>query len=292
MKVKKLMAMGMTVLTILGLTACGGGSSYATNVPGFDIEMASDASKSGYYTSGSYSGGTTISGDYADYSYSFSATGSTKKSKNEMLDCYEELQGIVIDNDGFISDVNNNYRTYVIAPDDNYITDSEKYYVSSGTLRFTIEIPEDNVGVVIEWLEDFVNENKFTVTYYNQRIVNYQNYKIVEDYDDSYRYGVITEEELASRLQYTSFYVDLSYYTLRSGIEKFGITLKRMWLDLADICEPAVVVVIIIAIALLIFYFEFLLFYRLFKRVQYRNSKKRPHYYAPTKVMIVKSDEE
>ena len=123
----------------------GPGAYMATESVNMDSLMVSKSSSSG--TGGDYSE-TIITGDFADYSYTFRANGETKKTKKEMLSYYEDVQKLVDENGGYIEDVDNRYNAYVVAYDDKYISDTEKNYSASGSLSFTVQIPKDKISLI------------------------------------------------------------------------------------------------------------------------------------------------
>lgn len=241
-----------------------------------------------------YSSGTYISGSYADYSYNFSAEGKTKKTQQHMLDYYEELQELVIESGGYMDTVNNNYNRYEIDPTSTYYTRMEKTYIATGRLRFNIQIPNESVETVLNSLKDFCDAEGFTITGYSQYIKNYENYEVVDDdYDIEWyeRDEKITESELAYRLKYASFSVDIYYYTLRGGFEKFWLGLKESWHEFWDGVGSIIVGCLGVGVGLLVFFFEGIIFYRVSKRVAYNNRKRHPQYYPPKEIQITREEE-
>ncbi|ADL35965.1 hypothetical protein bpr_II024 (plasmid) [Butyrivibrio proteoclasticus B316] len=267
----------------------GPGAYMATESVNMDSLMVSKSSSSG--TGGDYSE-TIITGDFADYSYTFRANGETKKTKKEMLSYYEDVQKLVDENGGYIEDVDNRYNAYVVAYDDKYISDTEKNYSASGSLSFTVQIPKDKISLITDNLESFCQDNNFVVTTYNQKITNYKNYKIVDSYDDDdYLNGdVITKEELDRRLKYASLYVNIDYNIPRLSIMKFRFGVRQVWNDFWMAAGEAIQVFLIIALGLFILFGEAILFYKLWKKMVYKHRRKKPEYY-PAKHVVVDKEE-
>jgi hypothetical protein len=308
MKKRKLLL--IPILTLALLTGCGDSyheapsmDSESVNIPASSsksILVADDASgiapsaadSSSGSTGGDYSS-TTISGDFADYSYNFSASGKTKKTKQEMLDYYESLQKLVDENGGYIENINNKYSGNVIDPRDKYITDSEIEYSATGSLSFTVEIPNDNIPLITASLEQFCRDNNFVVTAYNQTIMNYQGYQIVGSYDqDSYGSGnVITRQELDKTLKYASLRVNLNYYNPRPFITRMGLGLKQFWYDFTDGMGEAMMFFLAVAIGLILLFIEAIVFYKIWKRMIYRHRAKKPQYY-PAKHIYVDNEKD
>jgi hypothetical protein len=286
------------VLPLLALTllvGCGESNYHATPSMSSDTVSAPAGSATGLLvksdgsepTGGDYSR-TTISGDFADYSYSFAANGETRKTKQEMLDYYESVQTLVNENGGYIDSVNNRYNGYVITPDDNYLSSNEIQYEATGNLNFTVEIPNDKITVVTDSLESFCSDNNFVVTTYNQKIVNYEGYQIVSSYDqDSYSgNNVITQSELETKLKYASLNVDISYRVRRSGFERFALGVRQSWNDFVEGIGVVILAFLVVAIGIIIFFVEAVIFYKIWIKMVYKHRKKRPEYYPAKHVVI------
>lgn len=260
------------------------GYGTATNA-GFAMDSVASE---GSFISG---GNTYVSGEYTDYSYTFNAEGNTKKSRREMLDYYESVQSLAEENGGYIDNVYNNYDNYVIDYTSYYISSQERSYKYWGQLRFTIEVPNENIGVILESLENFCNENNFTVTTYNQSIVNYIGYDIVDNYDDlDYweRQGKITQAELDKRIKYAEVYVNINYYSQRSKLAKMWIGFVDGWLSFWDDLGEVITVFLVFGFAIFLFALEIIFLHRLYKKMSYKHRVKRPEYYAPKEVIVVK----
>lgn len=288
---KKILLLCLTVLLTATLVACG--NSYSNNYS-YDGIIGADSIESSKgivsnSVSGSWSNNTYIYGDYADYDYTFAAEGTTNKSKKYMLNYYEELQNLVSDNGGYVSNVNNTYTSFIIEPDDSYISDTERCYKAIGQLRFTLQIPNDLVDTITESLEDFCKTNKFTITAYHQRIQNYENYQVVPDgteirYSD--RDHMIEQSELDRQLAFADFSVTISYYTQRGLLARAGLYIKSIWMSFKEIFGGVTVIIISMGLGLLIIFFEFSLIYKLHKRLVYKHKLKRPEYYTPKEIVI------
>ena len=230
------------VLTISMLTGCS--SSSSSKGLGDAITNSSEAS---FMLDDDYSmdySSTYIDSNYADYSYTFYAGGEHKKSKNEMLKDYEDIQAFVKDRDGYIENVNNSYNVY--DKDRRYYSDSHK---TSGRLSFTIQVDKDHVDEVINKLDEICKKNNLEVTTYTQRITNYEGKKIV-DYDpDYYDYNTISKTELEQRLEYADINVQLSYYTDFNAFEKFfmgvGNAFREFWDAFGEIVQIILVLLFI-----------------------------------------------
>ena len=121
------------VLTLSMLTGCGSSSS-----KGLGDSIAATNSEASFILDDDYSmdySSTYVDSSYADYSYTFYASGEHKKSKDEMLKDFEDVQAFVKDRDGYIENVNNSYNVY--DKDRRYYSDSHK---TSGRLSFTIQV--------------------------------------------------------------------------------------------------------------------------------------------------------
>lgn len=268
------------VLTVSMLTGCGGSSSSKELGDGI-IATNSEASFILDDYSMDYSS-TYIDSSYADYSYTFYASGEHKKSKNEMLKDYEDIQAFVKDRDGYIENVNNSYNVY--DKDRRYYSDSHK---TSGRLSFTIQVDKDHVDEVINKLDEICKKNNLEVTTYTQRITNFEGKKIV-DYDpDYYDYNTISKTELEQRLKYADISVQLSYYTDFNVFEKFfigvGNALKEFWDSFGEIIQ----IILVLLFIAWVFFFNVCLFYKVFRKMIYKHKKKHPELYEPRPFVIV-----
>ena len=239
-----------------------------------------------YYTGGDYSS-TSINGDQADYSYSFSAEGDTDKDKSAMLQDYEAVQNLVNDKGGYIESVNNSYEYYT---DDNLrYNEYARKYKANGYLSFTIQVDNSDVAEVIDYLEQLCKTNRFTVTSYTQRIQNYQSWKVVDDYDENQRGRVISKEDLERRLQYADVAVTLSYNIPRNKLAYAGYSIKASFEELWDNIKGVVNVMLALAAGLCILFAEAILFYKGFVRMVWKHREKRPQYYPPKEIRVVQN---
>lgn len=284
----------------LSLTACGGGShnsgSYS-NSYGMAVATESAGAYDYYYDDGyyDYTSSTYINSDNADYNYTFSATGETKKTKNDMLSFYESVQDLVNENDGYIESVDNNYTYYTIDDDVKYISDSEKCYKYSGNLRFVVQIPNANMPLILDTLESFCNENSFNITAYNQRIQNYEGYVVVNDYVDidwDERDYKINEGDLEHRLKYAELSVAINYRAPRNPIVKFWLGFESMWLEFWDNIGEVVVVFLALGVGFAIIFFEWILLYKAYRRMIYKHRMKKPQYYQPKEISLITKNQE
>ena len=298
----------LSLLTATLLTGCGeSGYEYepatmtteTSDQPG-TVYVASDdnavpesanSSAAGTSTGGDYSR-TTISSEFSDYNYSFAANGETNKTKQDMLNYYESLQGVVKENGGYIENVYNSYDAYVIEPDDTYISETEIQYTAKGCLNFSIEIPNDKITVITDNLENFCRENNFKVTDFDQKITNYEGYEIVDNYDQNTNSGkVITQKELDRKLNYATLSVRIDYRTRRSGFERFALGAKKNWDNFVESIDEVVMAFLAIAVGFIVLFVEAIIFYKIWKRMVYKHSKKRPQYY-PAKHIVIDNDPE
>ncbi len=292
MKKRKLLL--IPLLTLALLTGCGDSYHEAPAMESESVSVAPGSSDSFFVvsdsasksTGGDYSS-TTISGDFADYSYNFAANGNTTKTKQDMLDYYESVQKLVNENGGFIENVDNKYNGYVIDPADDYISDSEKEYTATGTLSFTVEIPNDKISVITDSLENFCKDNHFIVTTYSQKITNYQGYQIVDSYDQSsYNSNVITQKELDRTLKYASLRVNISYSTRRPFIARLGLGIKQLWLNFIDGIGEVIMVFMALAVGFIVLFVEAIIFYKIWKGMIFRHRKKKPQYYPAKHIYV------
>ncbi len=281
---KKKFVLGLALCMAM-VTGCGGSGFYAENGV---KEMATDSYEASYaesYSTGGDYSTTSIEGDLVGYSYYFSADGKTNKTREEMLSYYEEVQTLVNDNGGFIENVNNDYSAYVITPDETYISESEKRYKSSGYLSFTVQIPNDNIKLVTDYLEQFCQDNKFVVTRFDQSITNYK-YVKVADGEDPNNYGAITSDELEKRIKYASLNVNISYYQPRSGFAVFKYAVREVVRDLASVFLHLIAVLIVLIIAISVLFLHLTFLYKSWKKMVYKHSRKKPEYYGPKHIVI------
>ena len=293
---KKWLTSGLVLTCILCLAGCGSSSrSYSDNGTGFEISNSAPAKSmvsfsedaDVYVTGGDYSS-TTITGDKADYSYNFQAGGETKKSKAEMLADYEHIQDFVNERDGFIENVYNDYQYYEA---DNY-SSYNRNYISRGNLSFTIEIDNDDVLDVLAELEKICIDNKFTVTNYTQRIQNYQNFRVVDEYSDEVYYGqAITQDELDRRLNYADITVNLSYRNPRAKVAVFFLQLRDAIEDFWDNCGEILQIILVIVVVIFAIFAEIMLLYKMFIKMMYKHRQKHPNYYPPKGIYIVSQQE-
>ena len=241
-----------TTLFVAGISAlmlcsgCGslfGGATSSRS--SYDSNGADGASVAGY--NGGYfeddfsSSGRTYDGGYyasfessdtkMDYSYSFTADGNTKMSRQTAVDFLEEIETFALDNKGYISDVKNTWTSYDVVKKDlseDYYG-SEKRYHTFGTLSFTLYIPNENLEQVNEKLQAFCDANGLIVTGYTQTATSYQAFKVSED-ADSYIYDdmLITQEDLDNRLATTTYGITINYHRDRNGFEKAGMTIHNI----------------------------------------------------------------
>ena len=289
MKVKvKVLVSLVAVVTLL--TACGGssGGSYSNDgfySNGFTSGVASD----GYYES-SWNSGTYINGENVDYNYTFSAEGTTRKTREYMLGKFEEFQDLVNENGGYISDVRNWYNSYVIEPDDTYISEYQRCYVATGQLRFTAEINNENIPVVVDYLEEFCKSDNFTVTAYNQTIKNYDGYTVVNDKDDidwwDYDHK-ITDEELQYRTRYAELYVTIDYYIPRNIFAKTFYGLRGAFMEFWDASGTIISAFAAIGVGFIVWFCFAVVFYKRWKKIVHLHKKKHPEYYDAKKVIII-----
>lgn len=285
----------------LSLVGCGGSVSYSNGGGSYSKAYTTDAAagfatnsftESVYdsYSDDYYFDNTYISGELTDYEYTFNAEGATTKAKEELLSYYESLQELVIDNGGYIDNVNNNYNYYMIDSDSYWMSSSEKANKSSGQLRFTVEVPNESADLVLADLENFCKDNKFTVTTYNQHIVNYVGYDVVDNYDDlDYweRHDKITQHDLDKRIKYAEIYVNIWYYTPRPFISRLWLEVRNLWIEFWDALGEAIMVFLIIGLGILFIAIESIILYKLFRKRIYKHRMKNPEYYEPKQIVIV-----
>lgn len=268
------------VLTLSMLTGCGSSSSSTKGLGDSIVATNSEAIILDDYSM-DYSS-TYIDSSYADYSYTFYASGEHKKSKDEMLKDFEDVQALVKDRDGYIENVNNSYNVY--DKDRRYYSDSHK---TSGRLSFTIQVGTEYVDEVINKLDEICKKNNLEVTTYTQKITNFEGKKIVDHDTDYYDYNTISKTELEQRLKYADISVQLSYYTDFNVFEKFfmgvGNALKEFWESFGELIQ----IILVLLIIAWVFFFNVCLFYKVFRKMIYKHSKKHPELYEPKAVVLV-----
>ena len=261
------------MVSTLLLTGCG--STHSMN-KSFDTAMVSNSAQE-FYTGGDYSS-TNIDSDKADYSYTFRASGETKRSKSEILSDYETLQKSIQEKDGYVSNCNNSYNYYNDSSDTRYGDGIEN--VSYGCVQFSAEVPNDQVPSLLEELEALCKDYKFTVNTYRQNIVNYEKYEIVDhESDDDYWHERITEDELNRRLQYATVDVSLNYYTKRPAITTLCYRVRNAFLDVYEGMQDYIQILIIVLIFGVVTSLVVNWRYRRFKRMQYKFRQKHPEYF-------------
>lgn len=294
MKKNTLKVVGLTLLIAIVTSGCGSYSSgfgYTESINNTAGSMMYDGFT---MDSSSYDYSTTsITGDYSEYKYTFGAEGATKKSREEMLKHFEEIQDIADSNGGYIENVDNSYSLYLIDYRDTYMSYSEKNYKYSGNLRFTVQIPPENIQLIIDYLTKFCKDNNFDVTRFNQYIYNYKGKTIVDNYEDvEYweRGDKITQEDLDKRLKYAEFNITISYYNPRSGFSSFAIKALEIWNEFWDSIGEVVMAFISIAIGALVLFVEAIFLARLWKRASYKYKLKKPEYHQPKEVIVMQKE--
>ena len=291
-------AICLTLLAGCGMTQNSGVNGYkGTNgingTDGYAGAMMTTSSMDGYVEGDYYR--TDINDEQVGYSYSFSAEGETKKDRKEMLSYYEELQSLVNDNDGYIENVNNDYTRYTLDGDDmyySYISESQKKYSASGTLNFTIEIPDEKVDLITDSLEQFCKENNFAVTSFNQYITNYRDVTVVEDDGEYHSYDSITKKELEKRTKYADVRVNIRYNTPRSEAEKVINALSEISLNINKAILNYMGALIFAFISMFVLFMEGTVLYKLWKKMVYKHQKSKPEYYGAKHIIIDKKAED
>ena len=234
---------GLSALMLCsGCGALGGAKSSRSSYNSDGAEGAGVTGyNDGYFGDDFSSSGRTYDGGYyasfesndtkMDYSYSFTADGNTKMSRQTAVDFLEEIETFALDNKGYISDVKNTWTSYDTVKKDlseDYYG-SERRYHTFGTLSFTLYIPNENLEQVNEKLQAFCDANDLLVTGYTQTATSYQAFKVSED-ADSYIYddNLITQEDLDNRLATTTYGVTINYHRDRNGFEKAGMTIHNI----------------------------------------------------------------
>ena len=270
------------ILLMVSLTACG-----SSNVGGYSNSYSDGFTMN--ESASSWSGTTYVTGDNVDYNYVFYAQGLTDHDKDYMLDHFEQIQTFVISYGGFISTVNNSYTAYEISADATYISSREINYEASGVLNFTVEVPNEHIVDVIEYIEDFCDTVNFDVTRFNQNIINYDGHKVVDQYSDNYwdRQDEITKDDLEYRTAYAELYVNISYYIPRGFFAKTGYTLRGIWREFWDGLGDIIIGFVSIAVGFNVLFIFGILMFKMWKRIIYNDKKKHPKYYDNTKTIVV-----
>jgi len=288
-----------SVLAVAQLTACGhnnnntydsygstGGLQASIESTNSGVSGWSDSASAYSWDTDGYSSAN-IQSDYADYSYKFSTNGelNKNKTKEDIMNYYDELQTLVQNNGGYISNVYNSYSENVIDPEEEYYSDTEIAYKSYGTLSFTIQVDNEHIDEIVESLNTFSKEFGLQVTDYTQNITNYEIYSIsdeTKDYNEE-----ITQEELDKRLKYADLKVNIRYYRSRSSISAFGLRMKYI----AGIILRVLITVICIAVLIGIFATIIVLWLNALKvqqlKDEYKRRVKHPEYYPAKKIELV-----
>lgn len=292
MKTKTIVLLA-SVLAVAQLTACGQSSSSRTStgegaamMTNSEVAGWSDAASAYSWDGDGYSSAN-IQSDYADYSYRFYTNGelNKNKTKEDIMNYYDELQTLVQNNGGYISNVNNSYSENVIDPKENNYSDAEIAYKSYGTLSFTIQIDNEYIDEIVESLDNFSKEFGLQVTDFTQTITNYEVYSISDETKDYYE--EITQEELDKRLKYADLKVNIGYYRARSSISAFGLRTKYIVDIVLRIFMTIVSIAILIGIfaTILSFWFNALKAQQL--KEEYNRRVKHPEYYPANKIELV-----
>ncbi len=278
---KRVYVVLLTIFSLFLLTSCGSSNSIA-NIGSDTIESLGGTYKGADYSS------TNITGDQADYSYSFSAKGDTNKSKEEMLADYERIQSLVDSLGGYISNVNNDYTYY--DTDDDYYSDYQIRNKATGRIEFTAEVDNENIPEVVELLNTICNENHFTVTGYTQRITNYKAYTVTDETDDWN--DTITEDELNKRLEYADISVSINYDIPRAIPMRIIMNIKNILDQLWDMIGAIITFFLALAFGLIILYIQMIFFYKFFKKMIYKYRKRYPEYYKNEQHVILHKEED
>ncbi len=288
---KKKLIIVLTVIASLLLAGCGMSARRDEPAVKWSNSMAMDESLGGYYadnglyeTGGDYSS-TTISGDKVDYSYTFSAEGDTYKDKAAMLKDYEAIQNIVNEKDGYIESVYNSYDYY--SDEDIEYNDVARKYIARGSLSFTVQIENQYVQDIVNYLETLCQNNQFTVTSYTQRIQNYKSWKVVDEYDENQRGRVISDEDLKERLKYADISVNICYNIPRNKVVAALMGIKVAISDFFDGVRSIVTSFLALAVGLFILYIQAILFYKGFVKTIHKHKRNHPEYYPPKDVHVI-----
>ena len=280
--------------TCLCLTACGSSNSYQSSNNGSGIAInTSDA----YYDTGGSYGSYSSNDSYADYSYSFGASGKCD-GRETFPEFLQTVEDYVTEKDGYLDSVRNNYYNYTNLQK-RYYLDSEKRYKYEGYISFQANLAEEDVAEFIQMLEDFCKTNKLTVSTYTQSVMTYRQWDVIDEYPEDYydnrwKYensNIITESDLESRLKYSTVSVSLSYYQPRAKIAGFFMglqeSLDEIWNSFGEIFQIAFVI-IIIGLAII---FVVVLGFRMIIRTRYgfihRLKKAHPEYFENKKIEII-----
>ena len=270
----------MALFCCVCLSGCDGGmfsSSSSGSASIKEMSMGSDTNTQ-YYDNDGYAN-TSIAGVQSDYSYYVNAEGNTKKRKTEMLEDFEKIQDFVTEHGGFVENVNNRYDSE---------TRYDNQYKEKGYLDFMIQLPNEEMEGMIDFLDEIIQANKFKVTYYCQQIYNYEGWSVLPDEEEEYSgYNHrITQEELAKRLKYADLSVSIEYRHPRAFI-------SVVWRELCDIWESfwsgigtILIGFMLCAVGFIILFMESIVFYKLYRWMMYRHRTKHPDYYPPKEVMI------
>ena len=279
----------ISVLCIMLLvTAC---SSFSPMSKSYDGAMINSIqSDEGFYDEGFSTGGdysnTNITGEQADYSYSFTAAGRTQKSKADMLADYERIQEFVNSKDGYVTDVNNSYDFFDISESRYYDGDRIRYK-AVGTIYFSAEIDNEYIPELVELLEEICKDNRFIVSDYTQRIKNYKPYELSQETDDGDR--TITKQELERRLKYADIRVNIRYRIPRPFIEKTWLWIKGVFIGFWEIIGDMITGFLGIALGLYILHFPLILIYKDFRKMMYKHRLAHPEYYKGEKYVVISS---
>lgn len=292
----------VAVLAMLGiastLTACGN-SYYKDSGGHINAENAISESNISYALGGSYNykedssidySNTSISGNFASYSYSIGSTGYLK-SKSTALDFYEEVQKFVDNHDGYIDSVNNTYYTNDLL-NDSYISENDAKYKAEGKLSFVVKVSNDNVDSLIKIFDTFSSKNNLYVSTYNQNIVNYKDVTIINNINDRDEYDytylkdhkILTQEELDEKIKYATVNVTVNYYLKRNPVSTFELNIRRFIDDYEEVFSS------LIGIALVVFILLFIVVipvYKILRKSIYKFNKKHPEYTTQKKVYVI-----
>ena len=275
-------------LLSLLLTGCFSSSYYAPESSVAYDGVAMNSSKSTAYVTGLDRSITYIDSDSVDYSYTFSANGYTRKTKSEMLEDFEHIQDFVVAQGGFIENVTNNYDIYV---DRDYYDSTSTKLSANGYLSFTIEIDKDKTEDVLSRLEQLCRENDFTVTQFTQRIQNFENYKVVDEYSDEVYYGeTITADELERRTKYADISVYLSYRVKRPLIIRIALTIKQTIISIFDNFDEILQVCLMVTIVGFVIFILSIVFYKAFRKMMWKHYCKHPELYFSRDISVTIKD--
>lgn len=283
-RIVAVLAIGMMCI---GLTGCTGNTYDNAGVVANDGYYINDYK--GYESSSR----TTLDGENVDYGYEFRATGATTyKKKDKLVAYFDELQDLVVENDGYVDSYSNDYDDYSLLNYFDYISSYEMQYKFYGTMNMQIEVPNENIDTVIDSLNEFCDKNGFTITEYSQSAVNYDRYRIIDEetYDeDSYYYDDsdrISQEEMERRVKYADLSVSLTYYQRRTGIEKQFIQTVVFFEEWREGLTTLINVIIITAIVLFIAGLIISTNISIHRKRQYKLRKKHPEYFQPKEVIL------